>query len=71
MRHEFECESPADAEERAAAAIRRGIASFTKAEGPPQDELAESILAEFIVDELVEDGFLPSQPRRRGPFQGV
>lgn len=71
MRHQFECESSADAEERAAAAIRRGIAIFGKTTGDQLDEAVKTILAEFIVDQLVEDGFLPAEPERTGPFQAV
>ena len=72
MQHQFECESPADAEERAAATIRRGITMFGNAH--PQDRVDEpaiEILAEYVVDQLVEDGFLPAEPQRPGPFQLV
>lgn len=68
MHHQFECESPADAEERASAAIRGAIAAFGMHEGNPLGMNAESVLAEFIVDALVEAGFLPAEPGSAGPF---
>jgi hypothetical protein len=69
MRHQFEYQSPADAEDRAAAAIRGAIASFDQMSQTRLDESARSVLAEFIVDALVEAGFLPAAPPGRpGPF---